>query len=378
MPGETANLSLPFIFASQAEKHATLNESLIALDQLVQARVLSRSLMTEPPMPVEGQSWILPATSSGPHWQGFGANVLASFVEGAWRCVSPKVGWRVWVIDEKRLVVWSGLQWEYVNQDRVAKSGDSMSGPLGLPSAGLQVGEKDLHITTTGAGIGTSTPLRRLHVVQSQCPEFVIQETSAVPDTRNFRQYFTNSQLVFGSLNDAGTMGMNLVVLDANTKAVLPGADNAQQLGAAQSRWSTIFSVTGVISTSDARLKTDKRDCPLGLEFICRLRPVGYRWQNGGQKIEAGPIDDGTDCTRGTHVPGKRTHIGFLAQDVRSVILSDMDWAAWSLSDPMDPQSQQGLRYDQFIGPLVLAIQELSQRVSHLESTIGQRPGQVT
>ena len=233
MPGETANLCLPFIFASQAEKHATLNESLIALDQLVQARVLSRSLMTEPLIPVEGQSWILPATSSGLHWQGFAANVLASFVEGAWRCISPKVGWRVWVIDEQRLVVWSGVQWKIANQDRVARSGDSMSGPLGLPSAGLQVGEKDLYITTTGAGIGTSTPLRRLHVSQSQCPEFVIQETSADPDTRNFRQYFTNNQLVFGTLNDAGTLGMNLFVLNANIKALLPGADNAQQLGAA-------------------------------------------------------------------------------------------------------------------------------------------------
>lgn len=77
MPGETANLSLPFILASQAEKHATLNESLIALDQLVQARVLTRSLTTEPLMPVEGQSWILPATSSGLRWQGFAANALA-------------------------------------------------------------------------------------------------------------------------------------------------------------------------------------------------------------------------------------------------------------------------------------------------------------
>ena len=180
-----------------------------------------------------------------------------------------------------------------------------MSGPLGLPSAGLQVGEKDLHITTTGAGIGTSTPLRRLHVSQSPCPEFVIQETSAAPDTRNFRQYFTNSQLVFGTLNDAGTMGMNLFVLDANIKAVLPGADNAQQLGAAQSRWSTIFSVTGVISTSDARLKTDIRNCPLGLEFICSLRPVAYRWQSGAQRIEAGPIDDGTYPFAEGHIPGR-------------------------------------------------------------------------
>ena len=111
----------------------------------------------------------------------------------------------------------------------------------------------------------------------------------------------------------------------------------------------------------------------MGLEFICSLRPVGYRWQSGAHQIEAGPIDDGTECTRGTHLPSKRTHIGFLAQDVRSVIPRDLDWAARTLSDPSDPQTQQGLRYDQFIGPLVLAIQELSQRVSHLESTIGQR-----
>jgi hypothetical protein len=268
MTAETANLCLPFILASQAEKHVTLNESLIALDQLVQARVLSRSLASEPPSPLEGQCWILPMACSGPHWQGFAPNLLAYFVDGAWRCFSPKLGWRVWVIDERRLVVWSGLQWEIANQDRVAKSGDSMSGALSLPSAGLQVGEKDLHITAVGAGIGISNPLRRLHIAQSQSPEFVIQEADAVPDARNFRQYLTNNHLVFGTLNDAGTTGMNLFVLNANTRAVLPGADNAQHLGSAQSRWSTIFSVTGAISTSDSRLKTDIEDCPLGLEHF--------------------------------------------------------------------------------------------------------------
>jgi hypothetical protein len=43
------------------------------------------------------------------------------------------------------------------------------------------------------------------------------------------------------------------------------------------------------------------------------------------------------------------------------------DFAGWVLADRTDPNSRQGLRYDQFIAPLIKAVQELAGRVAALE-----------
>lgn len=43
-PDETPNLKLPFLLASQAQKHVTHNEAIRALDCLVQTSVLDRDL----------------------------------------------------------------------------------------------------------------------------------------------------------------------------------------------------------------------------------------------------------------------------------------------------------------------------------------------
>ena len=46
----------------------------------------------------------------------------------------------------------------------------------------------------------------------------------------------------------------------------------------------------------------------------------------------------------------------------------DIDFAGWVQADVNDPTSEQGLRYEEFISPLVKAIQELTERVKYLES----------
>ena len=48
-------------------------------------------------------------------------------------------------------------------------------------------------------------------------------------------------------------------------------------------------------------------------------------------------------------------------------MLAGRDFAGHILADPADPQSEQGLRYDAFIAPLVKAVQELAERVAVLE-----------
>ena len=55
-----------------------------------------------------------------------------------------------------------------------------------------------------------------------------------------------------------------------------------------------------------------------------------------------------------------------IAQQVRAA-LGERDFAGHILTDPQDPDSEQGLRYDAFIAPLIAAVQELAQRVGELE-----------
>ena len=173
-----------------------------------------------------------------------------------------------------------------------------------------------------------------------------------------------------------------------------PNADNSYDLGqdntsltsttattAADKRWKRLYSNNTSISISDIRLKKDIEDASLGLDFIEALRPVSYKFIVGSNEIEkdqnGNPIIIGTDEKGGEiyklkPIPGVRRHWGFIAQEVKQVIDQSgvEDFAGWSMSNINDPDSKQSLSYEQFISPLVKAVQELSQKVKELELKI--------
>lgn len=155
----------------------------------------------------------------------------------------------------------------------------------------------------------------------------------------------------------------------------VPDADNVitWTLGAPGFRWQSVWAANGTIQTSDQRLKTDIQPSPLGLEFVCALTPVSYRWREGGKEAVRKTHTDENGLVHDDVVfvnrPGKRTHYGLIAQDVKAVLerLGAGDFGGWVLDDISDPDSHQSLRYDQFIAPLIRAIQELAERVEELE-----------
>ena len=121
-------------------------------------------------------------------------------------------------------------------------------------------------------------------------------------------------------------------------------------------RWATIYSATSTISTSDLRSKTNIQDSSLGLNFINNLRPVSYNFIEGG-KDESGNV-----------IPGARTHWGLIAQEVKEAIDdAGVDFGGWILTDKNNLDSDQGLRYEELIAPLIKAVQELTARVRALE-----------
>ena len=131
---------------------------------------------------------------------------------------------------------------------------------------------------------------------------------------------------------------------------VRPTTDNAIALGGGSNRWSSVFATTGIVNTSDAREKFDLGAFPLGLEFVEALQPRWFRW-----------------------LDGSRRHAGLYAQEVAAALVAaGIDPATagmWTRDNPADPDSRQGLRMDQFIAPLIRAVQQLAARVAALEAT---------
>ena len=79
---ESAKLRIPYIAASQAQKHVTHNEAMTLLDTLVQASVIDKDLTTPPMSPAEGDCYIVAATGTG-DWTGWD-NLIARFIDGEW------------------------------------------------------------------------------------------------------------------------------------------------------------------------------------------------------------------------------------------------------------------------------------------------------
>ena len=119
-------LSLPYLQASQAQKHVTHNEALQRLDLLVQLVVEGIGVNTPPTLPQEGQIWALGAAPTGA-WSGQPL-ALAAWINDAWEFIAPLPGWRAWVLDQAQLRLWTGSEWVLAIEAQLD----------GLPGLGIQ------------------------------------------------------------------------------------------------------------------------------------------------------------------------------------------------------------------------------------------------
>jgi uncharacterized protein DUF2793/uncharacterized protein with putative carbohydrate binding module len=117
---ESTNLSLPYIAASQAQKHVTHNEALIKLDALVQLSAVTRTLAAPPAEPDDGARYLIASPASG-DWQGRDSDI-AAYQDQAWNFFIPKIGWRLWLMDEAKLVIFTGAGWTGLTGDFTSTS----------------------------------------------------------------------------------------------------------------------------------------------------------------------------------------------------------------------------------------------------------------
>lgn len=95
-----------------------MNANLRVLDALIQLRVIDKDLTAPPGSPVPNAAYIVAPSSTGA-WAGQ-ENKIAIWATGddlttfAWLFVTPKSGWRAWMIDEAAEYRYAGSAWALV------------------------------------------------------------------------------------------------------------------------------------------------------------------------------------------------------------------------------------------------------------------------
>jgi hypothetical protein len=167
---------------------------------------------------------------------------------------------------------------------------------------------------------------------------------------------------------------------------ITPSIDDTYDIGTASYRWDDIRATNGTIQTSDANIKDNVEDSDLGLDFITSLKPVKYKWKNYIQTIEEeqpktdkdGNViqHDGIPETEIVEKQIERTftrpHYGLIAQDIEQLMIDKGidDFAGFIKSEREDKSASYGLRYHEFIAPMIKAIQEQQTQIDDLVKRI--------
>ena len=151
-----------------------------------------------------------------------------------------------------------------------------------------------------------------------------------------------------GNLNNATAIGYNAQV-DASNKVRIGNSSVTSNGG--QVSWTAY---------SDARIKTKVKENVPGLEFINLLKPVTYHFDVDKQNEIMGISSN--EKVEGMYDIEKIAFTGFLAQDVEAAAKKiNYDFSGLDKSGEV-----LGLRYAEFVVPLVKAVQELSEENEEL------------
>lgn len=159
------------------------------------------------------------------------------------------------------------------------------------------------------------------------------------------------------SLNNATAIGYN----SKNT------AGNQVRIG--NSSVSSIGGYTGWTNVSDGRIKRNIQENVPGLQFINELRPVTYnlnpdeadRITGVANNEEFKLTDESIAAEKNARLKKQQVvYTGFIAQDVEEAA-KKLNYQFSGVDAPENTSSLYGLRYSEFVVPLVKAVQELSR-----------------
>ena len=108
MSETTPLLALPLLAAAQAQKHVTHNEALVRLDAAVQLAVLDRTRTAPPATSLPGDRHLVAAGASGA-FAGHAGEI--ALYDAGWHFLTPRPGWRAYVVAEARALLFDGSAW---------------------------------------------------------------------------------------------------------------------------------------------------------------------------------------------------------------------------------------------------------------------------
>ena len=138
---------------------------------------------------------------------------------------------------------------------------------------------------------------------------------------------------------------------------VYPTTDNVGTLGTPTNKWNAIYCTSGTINTSDRNEKKNIKDIPIlkAKNIVMGLKPVTYKFKQN---------------------ESDRTHYGLIAQDVEELInglnIDSKDFAPLVKSKNEDGSTSYGLRYEEFIAPIIKTIQSQQYEIENLKKEIEQ------
>lgn len=164
----TGRHALPLLQPAQAQKHVTVNESLLRLDGLVNL-VLQGAAQTHPPAVVEGECWGVPAGATAA-WEGQ-AGRIAIGANGGWVFATPQRGQRAFLLDRGAVAVWDGQEW----------LGGALT--LGLWGGGTSAGILEAEVAVgVGEGVATGVMIPS-HVLVLGVTARVVEEITGTLDS---------------------------------------------------------------------------------------------------------------------------------------------------------------------------------------------------
>jgi trimeric autotransporter adhesin len=202
-----------------------------------------------------------------------------------------------------------------------------------------------------------------------------------------------NSAFGAGALQYTNTTGQRLTAIGNGAGVSVDGLSDATAIGAFAVVGSshtiqlgdalvTAVNSAGTFNTiSDGRFKFNIQEDVRGLDFIMKLRPVTYQLdtrkirnsQLSGSSLVAFTANHNSDDLRSMRI--RRT--GFIAQEVEKAADStgfDFD----AVKKPENDRDHYSLSYEEFVVPLVKAVQEQQEQIEDLKKQIEDLKKMVT
>ncbi|MGB4931306.1 MAG: tail fiber domain-containing protein, partial [Chitinophagales bacterium] len=146
-------------------------------------------------------------------------------------------------------------------------------------------------------------------------------------------------------------------------------ASNQVRVGTAST--TSIGGYVNWTNISDGRFKTNVQENVPGLDFIMALRPVTYNLDVAAINVFHHIPDSLTD-KNGVAQKTNQIQTGFIAQEVE-ITAQKLNYDFSGVDVPQNDESTYGLRYAEFVVPLVKAVQEQQAQIEMLQKLVAEQ-----